>query len=484
MAALLAPLLLCAPRPAPDVGAVRVGIVQADPLIGRLLRASPDLRDAPLTELGEAAAGLSLWRRTLAAGRTPDFGQIDAHEAMWPAEPLLSALTATMASLHMPRTTARHPSLIPAALEAVLAAALRFRQRSVALADDAAAAAGDASEEFESETDGGWDSYSDWDEESERPSGVYEGGDQEDGGPSSHEETKAELARELAEALAREWRAPLRGVRAIESLGVGAMDAGAATASPGAAFSPHDGLWSHDGWVAMEAVQTKLRELDELNALFDRLGERAGTDGVPRGGPSALADARAAPSAALSELAPREIAGLCRTGNLARVAPAELILLARGSVSSAPEIESDIWGLRLQGRSDLQALSSESAASTSASDPNVSNAFVCGRSVAPDIDARSCGRQEQDANMGVSLDATPASAMARARRRLFLSRLVEQRLLGYSLEGWAEASASPLPRRRSRLPRERGGPLVVCLDTSHSMAGGRERLAKVCAGLA
>jgi len=29
-----------------------------------------------------------------------------------------------------------------------------------------------------------------------------------------------------------------------------------------------------------------------------------------------------------------------------------------------------------------------------------------------------------------------------------------------------------------RLPRARGGPLVVCLDTSHSMAGGRELLAK------
>ena len=58
------------------------------------------------------------------------------------------------------------------------------------------------------------------------------------------------------------------------------------------------------------------------------------------------------------------------------------------------------------------------------------------------------------------------------------ARLVERRLLGYQLEGWAEEEARPLPRRAMRLPRARGGPLVVCLDTSHSMAGVRELLAK------
>ena len=64
------------------------------------------------------------------------------------------------------------------------------------------------------------------------------------------------------------------------------------------------------------------------------------------------------------------------------------------------------------------------------------------------------------------------------RLQFHVSRLVERRLLGYQLEGWAEEEARPLPRRAMRLPRARGGPLVVCLDTSHSMAGGRELLAK------
>ena len=45
------------------------------------------------------------------------------------------------------------------------------------------------------------------------------------------------------------------------------------------------------------------------------------------------------------------------------------------------------------------------------------------------------------------------------RRRLFLRRLAERQLLGYALEGWAEAPGRPLPKLPSRLPRTSGGPL-------------------------
>jgi len=114
--------------------------------------------------------------------------------------------------------------------------------------------------------------------------------------------------------------------------------------------------------------------LEELTELLTSLGERPSADGTLRRGPYARADARAAPSAALSEVAPRELGGLGRTGALARVAPCEFMLLA-------------------------------------------------------------------------------GEGHARRRRKLFLSRLVGRQLLGYNLEGWAEASARPLSRRSARLPR-------------------------------
>ena len=44
----------------------------------------------------------------------------------WPPQPLLGTLTDTLSRLSLPRATARHPSLVPAALAAVLAAASEF----------------------------------------------------------------------------------------------------------------------------------------------------------------------------------------------------------------------------------------------------------------------------------------------------------------------------------------------------------------------
>lgn len=68
-------------------------------------------------------------------------------------------------------------------------------------------------------------------------------------------------------------------------------------------------------------------------------------------------------------------------------------------------------------------------------------------------------------------------------RRLFLARKAESSLLGYEMSGWADVPTSPPPpprrRRRRRLPSSPGGPIVVCLDTSHSMStGSRETISK------
>ena len=235
--ALVAPITL-APTVSTPSGSLR-WLTQSDPLISRILL--PEAREGSLDDLAVAAAGMGIWRRALAAGRAPDFGGLDDASMAWPSQPLRSALEMTMTSIDLPRVTARHPSLIPAALMALLAASVRFGRSR----DDMDAASAD---------DGS-------------ASGV--------GGDASRDEALNELARQAAEALAAEWSAPLQGVRAVESLGGrGGGDAGAMTAEDGRGFSPHDGLWKHVGWDVMESVQRKLRDLDELTALIGSLGSR------------------------------------------------------------------------------------------------------------------------------------------------------------------------------------------------------------------
>jgi len=223
----------------------------------------------------------------------------------------------------MPSTTQRHPSLIPAALTAVLAAARRFDAASGEHKADAPVAEG-AHGASQPRDDDVWE-----EEEEEEDAAVAEA---EDG--DGEETAAAESAQRLAEELRREWSPALSGVRAVEGLqsgGAAGGDVGALTAQAGGTFSPHDGLWRHAGWAPLQRVQSQLRELDELSALLASLGERPAAEGAPRRGPAARADPRAAPSAARSALSPRELSGLGRSGELARAAPSELALLAAAS---------------------------------------------------------------------------------------------------------------------------------------------------------
>jgi uncharacterized protein with von Willebrand factor type A (vWA) domain len=73
---------------------------------------------------------------------------------------------------------------------------------------------------------------------------------------------------------------------------------------------------------------------------------------------------------------------------------------------------------------------------------------------------------------------------ARRLRALFAARLAEQSLLGWQhRDRWAEPAwvrepgAARVPRPEVR-PVLEAGPIVVCVDTSASMAGGPERVAK------
>jgi hypothetical protein len=50
----------------------------------------------------------------------------------------------------------------------------------------------------------------------------------------------------------------------------------------------------------------------------------------------------------------------------------------------------------------------------------------------------------------------------------------------YEFAGWLEADAKPAKRLHSR-PMGKGGPLLLCLDTSGSMSGPREALSKALA---
>ena len=177
-------------------------------LVGKLCRSDATISWS-LSELQVAADGLSVWRLALASGRVPDWDGVDMDASPWPEQPLRSTLSDTIIRIGLPRTTARHPSLIPAALAAVWQATLRFGDALDAMALDSVTPSEEVAQ-FADDTS----EWFDFDEE-------YEAQEEEEEVEVEEveEDVLATVAQEVADALATEWSAPLRGVRAVETLG-------------------------------------------------------------------------------------------------------------------------------------------------------------------------------------------------------------------------------------------------------------------------
>lgn len=63
-------------------------------------------------------------------------------------------------------------------------------------------------------------------------------------------------------------------------------------------------------------------------------------------------------------------------------------------------------------------------------------------------------------------------------RKLFMARRAERMLLSYERAGWVDDQPSRVTDRLELRPASEMGPIIVCLDTSASMLGARETVAK------
>lgn len=76
-----------------------------------------------------------------------------------------------------------------------------------------------------------------------------------------------------------------------------------------------------------------------------------------------------------------------------------------------------------------------------------------------------------------------AALLARGRKirqakLLFFAKLAEKGLSTYERDGWGEFPTSIIPERREVRPTADRGPILLCVDTSGSMRGPRETVAK------
>mmetsp|Transcript_23552 Transcript_23552/g.49358 ORF Transcript_23552/g.49358 Transcript_23552/m.49358 type:complete len:1294 (+) Transcript_23552:86-3967(+) len=353
-------------------------------------------RDAlTVSDVSKAMIGLQTWDESLRKGRLPlvnDFkaSSPDGNPEIWPEEPLFSCAQDVLVDLGLARLVRRHPEILPSVLLSVAKMVVQFtiesRQGKLTIVNT-------VNDDGKSNDDNivSWENYESIDDDEYSQDFSFQ--------PLSSEEIET-LAKTVASDVFQEWGGVVRGVSLLDK--VFGYNHGLLDLQGDVGFGIEDGVWQHNGWQPMPALQKQLASMPELRDLLSLLGRRPTARGKemrkfrPRKRSASMEDMK---GVEIDPIDPTSVSGLTLSGNLATMLPNEAVLL----------------------RSSMKSL-----------------------------------------------------------RWLFLAKKAEEKLLSYELSGWTDVPTKNMrkPRRSVHLPAASGGPLIICLDTSWSMTGLREILAK------
>ena len=389
--------------------------VDADvlPLLLRLRSAG-----ASAEGLRRGAAGVRAWRDALARGLLPDAS------LEWPEdETFRTALIEALGDLDMARFTRRFPPVLDTLMKNVLDILYVYERdrededatpelpptepRDSETANDGegegdarGSGAGESDEEEgEGEAQSQAGGRGGTGEETDGSDNVDEfdvGMDGDDGANEAMERAKEknkEIVSRLMEEFKEQWEPAMdkldKAAKAFEGLDLDDLADGPE------GFDLTRGLWQQTGWKELDSLRKKLQDLKELRDMVRSLGRGSGR-GPLRRAPRQRERQGFPIGLVRSPMEPEQTSGLCRSDDLSRMMPSEMVLLA----SSLPQA-----------------------------------------------------------------------------RLLHFARRAERTLLSYERVGWSEEPAVTVEGFETR-PAAECGPIIVCLDTSGSMMGARETVAK------
>ena len=448
-----------------------------------------------MLDLKTRLVSLAQWNTSLRKGVLPKASEVD-----WPQEPFRSKFIDVLKKLELPRFTRRHPQLLASLLKQFLQLVDEFegelkdqegksqsnsksnqRQQqqkqqpppsSSSKADqdpneqqegeggegdsppdqqDDASSPSQQQQQSESGPGGSNDQGDDQESEIQMELQDVEGGqgdnnnnnnNEEEGRSSSNkdgqqgeegdgeEETERETAESIAEKVANKvikdfeegWAPAMDALQVAEAV----FDNIDGLIDGPEGFDSSSAVWKVSGWQELDKLRKKLEVLRELRELVRSLG-RGGGRGPLKRAPELVYASASQLGVLRSELSPEETRGLTRSGDLSRMLPFEAHLLAAGWPKDKKK----------NGESGGDGSSSE---------------------------------EENKKKEG-----------SRAARLLFMARRAERALMSYERAGWTDDQPSRATGRTEIRPAAELGPIIVCLDTSGSMYGARETVAKALA---
>lgn len=441
-------------------------------------------------ELKSRLVALSQWQTSLGKGVLPAAGSVD-----WPAEPFRSKFLNVLKKLEMPRFTRRYPKLLNSLLKQFLELAGEFetklleeegkqanqqqQQKQQSQPPPQSSGGGDDQDSQQSKEEGSQggtqgnaqeDPSGQTEESDERGESTGEDGQKSDiqmelqnmeGGQTDPNadgtdlETSLEntgyadkLAEEMLKKFEDDW-AP--AMEALDTASQAFEDIEELMDGP-EGFDNSKSVWHQSGWREVNYLRKRLEELRELRELVRSLG-RGGGMGPLRKAPRQLYKTGNPAGIIRTEQSPEETRGLTRSGDLSRMLPMEAHLLAAG------------WPRKSRGEESILGIDASKKGNTNSSSSSGSS-----------NKSKQGGTTVKEESID-GLDRLPEEG-SRACRLLFMARRAERQLMSYERTGWSENEPTRVTDRLELRPAAEMGPIIVCLDTSGSMNGARETVAK------
>lgn len=417
----------------------------------------PGTRD--MADLKSRLLALAEWNTSLRKGVLPKAASLE-----WPAEPFRSQFLDVLKGLEMARFTRRHPKLLPPLLKQFLElvadfeeqlleqeAKQRQKQQQQQQQQSQSSAGPDPQQQQEGKGEGQGEGGGEQEQAPEdadaqsssqqQADGQGRQGEQQDfdvdlegsqgdqqGDPNDQQGSSKteEMVKELLEGFKEQW-APVMENLDIADQAFEDID-GLLEGPEG--FDSSTSVWHQTGWREVAALRRKLEDLRELRELVRQLG-RGGGKGPLKKAPEQVYASKYPPGVVRSPLQPEETRGLTRSGDLSRMLPFEAHLLAAG------------W-------------------------PRYK-------------EAEQGGGEGDGSTSGSEGERVVEREGSRGARMLFQARRAERMLMSYERTGWVEDEPARLTGRLEVRPAAELGPIIVCLDTSGSMYGPREVVAKAVA---
>eukprot|EP01052_Picozoa_sp_SAG31_P020420 SAG31_NODE_1534_length_7987_cov_35.780933_2_plen_690_part_00 len=497
---------------------------------GPLLQQLAELSSRPGVdiEFNESAADLLAWRRSLARGLVPE------DKLSFPPEPFMTSWKAALLELDMPRFTRRHPALLDMCLQNMLDLVKAYEEERVQIEaeqqssasdfDNGEAEADDGSTGGGSGGDGGGDAPTgEGDDESETDGGniqasgssaasetandgssgsqqhgqlSQQGGQsatgtdgrshaepvlgqlsaddqlQQDGPPSESAEDKSETKQPLENG---DKQSNLTADDRYDDADTD--DDASGTTDPTASVPRWDKILKNPGQIRLETDAS-----DRSGDIMDRFRHqnRSSLDGIAN---QLLEGFKSKWSSQIEET--DRASKLLRElgGDGANLDPTLTDTAGWKHLESLkPLLDSDHMRpfedlVRRLGRGGTRGR--RRRALLQHAQPKGSRRVVQSSLVSEEISDGAICRSDELSRMLPS-ESMLACSENPALKLLFTARRAERALVTYEYAGWIEMEAKPRTRMGVR-PAGKGGPLLVCLDTSGSMAGHREAVSKAVA---